>query len=48
MGVRSRPNRKGNEYITKPHDRQLLLRVVKKLLDHGHRHDRTDDGGDAE
>jgi two-component system chemotaxis sensor kinase CheA len=24
-----------DEYITKPHDRQLLLRVVKKLLGHG-------------
>ena len=24
-----------DEYITKPHDRQLLLRAVRKLLGHG-------------
>jgi two-component system cell cycle response regulator len=24
-----------DEYITKPHDRQLLLRAIKKLLGHG-------------
>jgi DNA-binding response OmpR family regulator len=24
-----------DEYITKPHDRQLLLKAVRKLLGHG-------------
>ncbi len=28
-----------DEYITKPHDRQLLLRAIKKLLGHGAHHD---------
>jgi two-component system chemotaxis sensor kinase CheA len=31
-----------DEYITKPHDRQLLLRTVRKLLGHDHRP--TDEG----
>ena len=28
-----------DEYITKPHDRAILLRVVRKLLGHGHEED---------
>ena len=33
-----------DEYITKPHDRQLLLRAVRKLLGHGGGGDDGDDG----
>jgi chemotaxis protein histidine kinase CheA/ActR/RegA family two-component response regulator len=34
-----------DEYITKPHDRTQLLRVVQKLLGHGHDHGDLGPGG---
>ena len=35
-----------DEYITKPHDRTMLLRVVRKLLGHAAPGDPSDDAGD--